>query len=112
MAKAVKTAPIEVQPGKPATSYLAAAFHYFQLGDAVRTRKFAQQVLAGKATASDAEAAKSLASTFAMSRNLPEDVAAELIERTKVPLKSFAFTGLAAAVFILLLTLAVTRYGA
>ncbi len=112
MAKAAKTAPIEVQPGKPATSYLAAAFHYFQLGDAVRTRKFAQHVLAGQTTAADTDAAKSLAVTFALTKNLPEDVAAELIERTKVPLKSFAFTGLASAVFLLLLTLAVTRYGA
>lgn len=111
MAKAAKSSIIDIQPGKPATSYLAAAFHSFQLGDAVRTRQFAERVLRGQGTSDDVEAAKVLASTFAMLKSRPEDVAAELILRTRVPLKSFGFSALTAVIFVVLLTLAVTRYG-
>ena len=111
MAKAAKSAIIDIQPGKPATSYLAAAFHSFQLGDSVRTRRLAQRVLQGQGTPDEAEAAKVLATTFAMAKNQPQDVAAELILRTQVPIKSFAFAALSAGIFVLLLTLALTRYG-
>ncbi len=112
MAKAAKKSVIEIDPGTPATSHLAAAFHAFQHGDSVATRRHAQAVLDGRGTNADGEAAKQLATTLALAKNLPEDVAADLISRTQVPPKSFAFAGLAAAIFVLLLTLALTRYGA
>lgn len=110
MAKAAKSPHTEVVPGKPAASYLAAAFHALQAGDVVHARRFAQQVLAGRGTVGEAEAARHLATTFSTTQNLPEDVAAEIIRRTKVPAKAFLFAALTAAIFLLLLTLAVTRY--
>ena len=116
MAKAAKKATIDIEAGKPANSYLAAAYHSFEHGDEVRTRAFAQQVLDGHATPADPEAAKYLSALLSTPahpvKDLPEDVAAELISRTKVPLKPFAFTLLASGVFVLLLTLTLTRYGA
>lgn len=112
MAKAAKKTLLELDPSAPATSYLAAAFYSFERGDSVRTRELAQQVLAGHAAPSDTEAAKLLATKLGLSKNLPEDVAADLIARTRSPAKSFGFAGLAAAIFVLLLTLALKRYGA
>ncbi len=116
MAKAAKKATIDIEAGKPANSYLAAAYHCFDAGDKVRTRQFAQQVLDGHATPADPEAAKYLSAMLSTAghpvKELPEDVAAELISRTKVPLKPFAFTLLASGIFVLLVTLALTRYGA
>ena len=112
MAKAAKSSVIDIQPGKPATSYLAAAYHSFQQGDAVRTRQHARRVLQGKGTPHEGKAARVLAPIFGMLMTSPEQVAAQLIQRTQVPLKSFGFAALSAVIFIVLLTLAVTRYGA
>ncbi len=123
MAKGVKRANFAaddalllVLPGTPALSYLAAAFHAFQNGDEVSTRAFAEAVLKGASTPHEAATAKTLAAVLSTPahpvKDLPEDVAAELVKRTRVPGKAFGFAILCAAVFILLLTLALTRYGA
>lgn len=105
-----------VVPGKPAPSYLAAAFRAFQNGDEVSTRRFAQAVLKGASTPNEAATAKTLAVMLSTSarpvKDLPEDVAAELVLRTRVPVAPFGFALLCVTLFILLLTLAVTRYGA
>ncbi len=117
MAKAAKKA-ADSSPGddvgKPASSYLAAAYYYFERGDEARTRKFATHVVNGQATAADGEAAKHLAKKLSTADRAvgedPKAVAAELILRTEVPAKPYLFGAVAAGIFVLLLTIAITRY--
>lgn len=95
-------------------SLLELAFGAFQRGDTVQTRTLALAVLAGKAGADEDKAAKSLASTLSSPGAdidlSPRAVAQELLRRTQVPAKAYAFAGAVAAVFLGLVLLAVIRY--
>lgn len=101
------------EPGK---SVLMAAFDAFQRGDMVTTRRLANEVLAGKMGKDDERAAAELAKLFSVEgapvKEAVEDVARELVLRTKVPPKPYAFAALSLGIFVLLVVLAATRYAA
>lgn len=106
MAKGNKTA-----EGK---SVLRAAYEAFERGDVVTARKLGQAVLAGHVGKDDANAAEELAkklSTDALKiEPTPEAVAKDLVSRTIVPPPPYAFVGAVALTFIVLVTIALTRY--
>lgn len=98
----------------PEKSLLVAAREAASQGDAVLVRRLAQAVLGGKKGADDDHAALDLAKALSLDgapvNGTAEGVAANLLERTSIPPKAYAFALLAAGVFLLLLTLASVRY--
>ena len=107
MAKGNKTA----AEGK---SVLRASYEAFERGDVVTARALAQQVLAGKVGKDDPSAAEELSRTLstddAKVEATPEAVAKELASRTIVPPRPYLFVASVALAFIILVTIAVTRY--
>lgn len=95
-------------------SVLAEAFEALQRGDAAQGRSLARLVLAGKKGPDEQRAADLLALDLSLDdariEATPEAVARELLDRSQTPGKAYAFALIAAAIFLLLLTLATTRY--
>ncbi|MBL9039251.1 MAG: hypothetical protein JNG84_12095 [Archangium sp.] len=114
MAKANKKT--DSTDGSSASGPLASAYAAFERGDMVQTRALAKQVLAGQGAADDVGTARRLSavlsSEVAPVKELPEDVAAELVRRTEVPPNAYIFAAVVIAIFGGLLALAATRYGA
>jgi urease accessory protein UreF len=91
-------------------SVLAAAFAAFEAGDSATTRTLAKAVLAGKLGRDDEAQARvlgpRLSAAGAVVESTPAAVAADLLSRTAVMPKAYAFALLAAAVWVSLVTLA------
>lgn len=106
MAKGNKTA-----EGK---SVLRASYEAFERGDVVTARALAQAVLAGKVGHDDAGAAEELSRKLSTDEAkvapTPDAVAKELVSRTIVPPPPYAFVAAVALTFIVLVTIALTRY--
>jgi len=111
--KKSKDAPKESASVAP-RSYSAAAYDALMAGDAVTARRLAHELSAGKAGPDEAngvrKVAKELGSEGAPVAETPQGVALELIARTKAPPKAYLLAGVAALVYLVLLTLATTRY--
>lgn len=95
-------------------SYSGAAFDALMAGDAVTARRLANELGAGKAGPDEAngvkKVAKELSAEAVQVAETPQAVAQELLARTRPPPKAYLLGGVAAAVYLLLLTLATVRY--
>lgn len=99
---------------EPSKSVLVAAYQAFQRGDMVTARRLCRDVLAGKKGPDDERAAEELSKTLS-SELTPvggsvEDVAKDLLSRTKGPPRPYVFALLSTSIFVLLVVLAATRY--
>lgn len=115
MSKASKKASPEARAEKSEKkSVLAAAAAALESGDVVTARDLAKAVIEGKKGPDDDEVAKRLAKEYsAQDENigeLPEQVAQAIVNRSIVPPKPYLYAGICLAVFLVLATLATTRY--
>lgn len=115
MSKASKKASPEARAEKgEKKSVLAAAAAALESGDVVTARDLAKAVIEGKKGPDDDEVAKRLAKEYsAQDENigeLPEQVAQAIVNRSIVPPKPYLYAGICLAVFLVLATLATTRY--
>lgn len=95
-------------------SLLRAAYGAWQQGDVAEARRLATAVVEGKRGPDDdheaLDLAKELTGEGPAVNGTPADVAKELLARSTTPGKAYAFAAMSAAVFVLLVTLALTRY--
>lgn len=114
MAKASKKASPEARAEKPEKSVLALAFAALQSGDVVTARDLAKRVITGQKAADDDAVARRLAKTLSAADEtvgeLPEQVAQAIVDRSVVPLRPYLYGAICLVVFLVLVTLARTRY--
>lgn len=95
-------------------SVLAVAAAALESGDVVTARTLAKAVIEGKKGPDDDEVAKRLAKEYSAADEnigeLPEQVAQAIVNRSVVPPKPYLYAGICLAVFLVLVTLATTRY--
>ncbi len=115
MAKS-KTKTADPDEAQPLRSLLLRAWERFEAGDMVQARQLAEAVLGGTLGPDELEGATQLAHKMSGNETLPvaetvESVARALVERTKPVPKSYLFAALSVGVLLVLVVLAVTRYG-
>jgi len=115
MSKASKKASPDARAEKnEKKSVLAVAAAALESGDVVTARALAKAVIEGKKGPDDDEVAKRLAKEYsAQDENigeLPEQVAQAIVNRSIVPPKPYLYAGICLAVFLVLVTLATSRY--
>lgn len=115
MAKASKKASPELRAKeKDEKSILAFAFSALQSGDVVTARSLAQKVISGTKGADDDSVAKRLSKELSSAEEavgeLPENVAQAIVDRTIVPPRPYLYAAICLVVFLVLVSLARSRY--